>query len=372
MSANSTKLPPSTIPVFHTGSTLGALLIGVIIQSIFYGNLCALTWKYCRSCKGDPLWLRSLVAFACVMCTFSLITTTHAVYTFTVINFASPSALERGLWSRSMLTTVNAIVVVVVRFIFIHRVWKFCRGRGTFTIVIITLLVITAALSLADLASSIAVTVRLYMQSVTSTDLKAVWELLFGTGIPADFILTILLCTCLHNSRTGLTRTDSVINLLILYSIETGIFPAIIELAGLIAFLLSPRTFIFIPFYVQISNLYLSSLIVSLNRRENIRRKIEQPITVDFGVLEDSVREIGPQVCTAPLSRPTRFRQETDTEFTMSDIDVEKGQLTPELELRPGEFREESSSTKNEIPESYTSGRDSGSIIASGENISKV
>ncbi|EMD38773.1 hypothetical protein CERSUDRAFT_122341 [Gelatoporia subvermispora B] len=332
---------------FETGNTLGALLIGVIIQAVFYGNLCALTWRYYRRCRGDPAWLRALVAFIGLMCTFSLVTTTHAVYTFTVIYFANPIALENGSWSTSMLTTVNAIVVVLVRFVFIQRVYKFSRGRGVITQIVSTVLVLTAALSLVDLASSIALTVRIFQHSILSTEvvsMKILWELVFGTGIPADFLLTVLLCFCLHNSRTGLTRTDSVINLLILYSIETGIFPALIELAGLIAFLLSPRTFIYIPFYVQIANLYLTSLVVSLNRRDVIRRKIEQPITVDFGVLDDSICVACPQGRLAPLSRPPHFHRETDSDFTTSDTDVEKGPLTPQLELRPNEFGETSSS----------------------------
>jgi len=180
--------------------------------------------------------------------------------------------------------------------------------------------------------------------------MKVFWELVFATGIPADVLLTTLLCICLHTSRTGLTRTDSVINLLILYSIETGIFPAMVELAGLIAFLLSPQTFIYIPFYIQISNLYFISLIVSLNRREIIRRKIEKPITVDFGVLDGSVCDVpAAQGGLGPLPRPTHFHRETDSSLTMSDIDIEKGAQTPEIELRHHEFGEASSTGSSSV-----------------------
>ncbi|KAH9931924.1 uncharacterized protein B0H18DRAFT_70567 [Fomitopsis serialis] len=109
---------------------------------------------------------------------------------------------------------------------------------------------------------------------------------MFSVGIAADVILTAMLCVALHKSRSGLKRTNSIINLLIMYSIKTGGIACGCAITTLVIFVCSPLGLIYAPFYVQTANLYLVSLLATLNYRRTIQTRIQQPLSLDYAAFD--------------------------------------------------------------------------------------
>ncbi|KAI0917956.1 hypothetical protein AcW1_006944 [Taiwanofungus camphoratus] len=269
-------------------SSFGAVLVGVVFQAIFYGNVSTSMWEYQKHYRGDPWWHKGIVFAAWVMCTFSLGVGAHAFYDIVIANFKDPYALMDLPWGVRLIPLANGSVVAIVRFMFLKRLWRFCRAKGQLTFGLWSILALTALLSAFHFIGSIVLTVQIFCAGATDKMMssKKLFEAMISVGVTADVILTGMLCASLNRSRTGLSRTDSMINLLILYTIQTGLLPAMVAIVSLITFMTKAESFLFVPFYAQPPNLYLMSLISALNHREVIRQQVQRPFTIDLSPLE--------------------------------------------------------------------------------------
>ncbi|KAJ3875370.1 hypothetical protein F5051DRAFT_471001 [Lentinula edodes] len=89
----------------------------------------------------------------------------------------------------------------------------------------------------------------------------------------ADTYIAGLLTLLLHTSRTGFQRSDSIINKLIIFSINTGALTSLCAIASMLSILLAPATFIYISFFFCMGRLYANSLLATLNIRTLIRKE---------------------------------------------------------------------------------------------------
>ncbi|KAF8194063.1 hypothetical protein K438DRAFT_1969353 [Mycena galopus ATCC 62051] len=89
-----------------------------------------------------------------------------------------------------------------------------------------------------------------------------------GAGALADIVTASALCFFLRRFRTGNKRSDTLVNTLIIYAINTGAFTAAIGILTLIFYDLSPRTFRFMALYFILGKLYAISFLCTLNTRQ--------------------------------------------------------------------------------------------------------
>ncbi|KAI0369097.1 hypothetical protein BV20DRAFT_1053397 [Pilatotrama ljubarskyi] len=346
MSSNSTIPTPSAASTADTQRmNLGSILIGAFIQSIFYGNLFSLTWRYyTRDRRADPWWFNVAVGVAWLMCTLSVAVTIQGLWFF--IFSSMSSARPSPPWTIDFFLFVNSAVATVVRLLYVYRLEKLCRTLTYFRRRALSsiILVFTVLLCMVEVAGSLDISVRLLRSNDATrgnegSRLKPIFYVIFATGLGADVILTVLMCFWLYSARTGIQRTDSVINTMIVYSIQTGLFPSIVETGGMIAFIVSPQSQTFLAFYLQIGVLYLSSLLTSLNTRRLVQQRIQRPITVNFSALN---HDFGSQTTdrasgsTDPL--PQAVVQES-RHLRLPEGALEEKALTPDIE-RPQELLE--------------------------------
>jgi len=97
-----------------------------------------------------------------------------------------------------------------------------------------------------------------------------------------DVLIALVLCTMLQRSRTGFRRTDTMINKLMLFTINTGLLTSLCAVASLISIVAAPSTFIYIAFYFTLGRLYSNSLMATLNARKSIRGEDPEAITLSF------------------------------------------------------------------------------------------
>ncbi|KAE9395343.1 hypothetical protein BT96DRAFT_997746 [Gymnopus androsaceus JB14] len=87
----------------------------------------------------------------------------------------------------------------------------------------------------------------------------------------ADLLIAASLCFYLHKSHTGIRATDSVINKLLVYAINTGLLTSIFAVVDMICFLTMPHNLIHDAMNIMVGKLYTSSLLASLNVRTDLR-----------------------------------------------------------------------------------------------------
>ncbi|KAF4622248.1 hypothetical protein D9613_009607 [Agrocybe pediades] len=93
----------------------------------------------------------------------------------------------------------------------------------------------------------------------------------FAAAVASDSLVAISLCSLLFWSRTGIKRTDSILTILMAFTINTGLLTSICAMACLITYAIWPQRFIFMGLYFALSKLYVNSLLASLNARRSLR-----------------------------------------------------------------------------------------------------
>ncbi|KZT72006.1 hypothetical protein DAEQUDRAFT_809604 [Daedalea quercina L-15889] len=269
---------PYTRPWIYERSA-GALILGANFQCIMYGILLGLACAYYKRSAQDPKWLQTAVLFAWLLCTICCTFILHGVYWFTVINYDNPSALQHNLWSIALLPTMLSVVMAIVRFVFLCHVYRLYKDKINLAPVVVLLVVLVALLSLANLGCASALTAQYLKVAELSSDM---FKVMFGAGIAADLILSVMLCASLRLSPSELQRTDTMMNRFIVYAMTTGIVACGCAIVTLIVYLWRPHVMIFATLYLQTVNLYLVSLLATLNYCEPLRLRVEQPLGLDY------------------------------------------------------------------------------------------
>ncbi|KLO07563.1 hypothetical protein SCHPADRAFT_643465 [Schizopora paradoxa] len=255
-------------PQIHLDNSLGAAFIGLIIAAMFYGITNIQTLYYYQCSGSDPLFLKHMVGILWALDTLHIIFISDAIYTVVVTNFANLLAITDTTWSLCAHIIVTSISDTMVRVFYTRRVFMISKGSYMLAIG-------SASFTLLTFVSGMLFAVKSFSQpSVLDfgmTELATILYISLASAVVADLWIALALCWYLMRSRTGFKTTDSKINVIMVYVINTGLLTTICALCCLISFAAMPHNFIFIAFYFSLSKLYINSLLATLNARERLR-----------------------------------------------------------------------------------------------------
>lgn len=286
-------------------SNVGGLLVGVNIQAIVFGLASLVTIAYFRlHRKSDGKWIRLLIMVVWSLCGFCTAIDLYSMYYFLVITLTMPAEQIWAPWSLSLLIAIVAIVSTIVRLLLLHRLAKFHQRKGELSAGLVSVIVLVALLSFVGIAGGIGITVRLLLPNDSAVGrLKAIFDALLVCAIAADVSFVFVQSYSLHRSRSGLRRTDSVINLLILYTISTGLIPTAFALATLVSMFVEPQSLLYAPLYMQVGNLYLITLVASLNHRKSVLKRMSRPLELNYSAFGRLLSD--PRGDTEPIAPAT-------------------------------------------------------------------
>ncbi|KAF5391194.1 hypothetical protein D9757_003147 [Collybiopsis confluens] len=295
-------------------NTMGAMFIGVLIAGILYGGkyftwmrtfsgapnciafhvaACIQAWYYYMHQK-DRWPLRAVVGAVMICDTLHQALIAHTVYHYLVSNYANPPELANTVWSLLAEVLVNAVTTVLVqRQVFIISlfplVWQLSNGNIWISVpaglLVVAEFVCTFIFSIigyvffammnSDIEAKLAPTSSL-TRVKTYADLA---RLLTGLSIAVnvlaaagDTYIAALLTVLLNSSRTGFSKSNSIINKLIIFAVNTGALTSLCAIASMISILSAPNTFIYISFFFCMGRLYANSLLATLNVRTLLRK----------------------------------------------------------------------------------------------------
>ncbi|KAI0648712.1 hypothetical protein C8Q79DRAFT_1007286 [Trametes meyenii] len=256
-------LPKIKIPSLD--NTYGAVLIGTFLGLMYIWRLSA-AYNYARLRFNDPLLVKLYVAVILVLDTFQTILSMHICYWYLVTNYFDPARLFTGIWSINLLGVSVGMTLVACQSFFARRVYIIGpRYR--------ILVVITGIMFIAELGFAIAGTYFASTLPNFAEFHKVSWlnSASFGLAIGADLILTVVLISVLRKSRTGFDQTDSIIDVLILYTMCTGLVTTVFSAISLILALVASNSLIYAGCDLVVSKLYVNSVLAALNYREVVR-----------------------------------------------------------------------------------------------------
>ncbi|TBU32163.1 hypothetical protein BD311DRAFT_817208 [Dichomitus squalens] len=234
---------------------MGALLISVVVLYYFT--------RY----PNDPAYLKLLVAAVTTSDTIHQALITHSVYWYLVTEYGNPKALTMLVKTILVEVVVQGFTGFLVQGFFTMRVWKLSKGK-------LYLVIPVAVMVLTELGMTLAYGIISLSRLETFADLaqiKSVSACMNVFAAVPDVTIAAILCTILHRSRTRFSKSNTLINRLIAFSINTGLLTSVCACISLITFFALPNTFVYICFFFLIGRLYSNSLMATLNARKSLR-----------------------------------------------------------------------------------------------------
>ncbi|KAF4611754.1 hypothetical protein D9613_004245 [Agrocybe pediades] len=277
--------------------TVGVLLVGIIFNTYLYGLVTYQFLVYKNTKFNDPMWIKSVVGALFVVDTIHSTVHIPLVYgdvtTLTLIFFQGSvrslgnmrdklcKPVEFSFWTIPFTAVATSLAAVFTQFFLGHRVYKLMRNR--------VLTGVIAFFSCSGFAFGVYSGVRSGIIKEVAhfaplTPFVICW---LGSQTIADLIITAALTYALSRSRTGLRRTDSIINRLIRGAIQTGLFAALFALGDLFSFVFHRDTNLYAMFAYPIGRIYTNTLLDTLNARAELRRLS----TADISELEHELTD---------------------------------------------------------------------------------
>jgi len=278
------QVPPgSPVPMvlFNAAEIIGPIELGVIVSMLLYGCALVQAYVYFSKFKSDPLFFK-LVVFGTLAlelghgaCVSSLL------WTATISTYGHPQSLAVFPYSADVTIIITILVQLLVQGFFIYRLAKLCKmwllpglcialcigGHGLGFYVSARAVAMT---SLAEFRTTQKVTILLSLildgvrdVAVTAGLVFYLWQMRRqswgrSTQFPGERFESV---------RPEFHRTVNTLDLIVLWTVETGLITTVCDALVIVFFLVKGDTFIWVGIYIVLGNIYANSLLAALNSR---------------------------------------------------------------------------------------------------------
>ncbi|KAI0791732.1 hypothetical protein C8Q75DRAFT_805339 [Abortiporus biennis] len=230
--------PLSSIPSFDINSTLGAMFIGILITYLVLDVL--------------------HIGFA-----------THDAYSVIILSFLNPANVAVISWSPMAYIVCATTSDLIIRCIFINRI----RRLNKTMLLSVPLFIVT--IIVAGFAYATAYEIFHATNVFQLEKFNWLFSCEFSLIVFIDSTTAFLLCLSLWRLKTGFRRTDSQVDTLMRYSVQTGLITSIVAVSTLVVFLTKPQSFFYVALYFTLPKLYLNALLATLNSRDGLRSEMQ-------------------------------------------------------------------------------------------------
>ncbi|KII89822.1 hypothetical protein PLICRDRAFT_567474 [Plicaturopsis crispa FD-325 SS-3] len=248
-------------------STVGALAIGLVISTYLFGASTIQTVMYFQHSSRDSLTLRISVAIIWILGILHTVCFAQGTYTATVTHYGDTAKLSSVPSTIFLSFLFSGPVGPIVQCIYANRIRDFTGNH--------LVAMLSWTLSLLEMAAIAGLVVE-SIRSPTLRQLEAECSWLFtaalAIGAANDLALAVVLCWYFKRERKeALRRTARLLDVLILWTLNSGLLTSVAILAELITFVTMKQTFIWMAFTATAATLYSNSLLALLNGRERLR-----------------------------------------------------------------------------------------------------
>ncbi|PIL32207.1 hypothetical protein GSI_05452 [Ganoderma sinense ZZ0214-1] len=217
MSSNPSSSPLAALPQISIDKSFGSVLIATFIGIALYGVVLNQVYRYSRMYTADRIELKITVYATVILETVHIALSCHTCYYYLVTSYFNPFLLMYPTRPMQLLPTFTSLVIVTAQGFFARRAYLFGKRYRIWVLIAVVALICELGFCIATTAED---------QSGNFDDfVSTTWLLACGSGCAAgaDIILTTVLIVALRKSRSGVKRTDSTVDVLVLYTITTGL-----------------------------------------------------------------------------------------------------------------------------------------------------
>ncbi|KAI0695201.1 hypothetical protein C8T65DRAFT_744096 [Cerioporus squamosus] len=277
---------PTLLGLPSLDDTYGALLLGGFVGLISYGILVHQAYKYVRVYSDDKReFINKAFVFTIIATdTFYIAVIIHACYTYLVSDYFQPLELLRGIWSIKIQPMMAGITVLICQSFFARRVYILSSKHRVLVALSVMLMLTTFGFAIAG--SVIAFKFQLFSEY---EHFYWIDSAACGAAIVSDSLTAGVLIVTLSRRRTPYEKTNTLLNSLIVYTINTGLLTGIVNSLALVFALVRPDTMIWIAIEFVAVRLYTNSVLAVLNSRESLREAADRSGPMDLELELQSV-----------------------------------------------------------------------------------
>ncbi|KAI9453095.1 hypothetical protein BJY52DRAFT_866112 [Lactarius psammicola] len=273
---------PALIPLHNT---LGALFIGTVLSSIVYGVTWLQVYSYYNSHYSRDRWpLKSFVAFLMLVDSANLVFVIYTTYHIGVTNFGDYGSNVLLPWSLPA-TALSAIVLEVsVQHFYAYRIYHLGGGSPYLPAAI-------SVVSLAEFGIGIVYSTKVLKHIHEPGRFEE--EFFIATlscKVPCDVLITAGMVYYLLSNRTQFRRTNNVLNLLAIYSINCGTLHLVFAISCVTLIAKYPDTLVYTPSLFIVVRLSFCAFMSILNSRDHLRETLNGPEAVVATLTQLKVR----------------------------------------------------------------------------------
>ncbi|KAF8188918.1 hypothetical protein K438DRAFT_1677051 [Mycena galopus ATCC 62051] len=295
---------------------LGPYYFGVILNTFLYGILVMQTMTYYPAFKNDKLWLRLFVLYLFVVETLNTGICVAMIYQPLVGQFGTSSptflfpsraSIHSFPWvefrpgSSPVLPAQPCLEVAIsvpVQFFYAWRISVMMRNYFVPAFIGVTSLTAMGkfiCLLGAIWTAIIVYQVKNYANKPKVNTTALVWSC---CSAASDLIVTVSLFWSLTRRKTGIKRTDDILDTIARHSIQTGLLTVICSILDVSLFVALPNSTLSFFFDFGLPKLYSNSLVSTLNARHG---------GMDGGIIELETPSIVFTASTRTGQTPTTF-----------------------------------------------------------------
>ncbi|KZT66064.1 hypothetical protein DAEQUDRAFT_730693 [Daedalea quercina L-15889] len=253
----------------------GPILLGSQLNWFLYGVLTVQMYMYYQARYKDNTFIRSVVWFMYIFETLQTILLTHDTFHQLAISFGDIAGLEKPYLIGFELPIQSGIIACITQSFYAWRIYILSSSKWVPMFIVV--------MSLLQCGGGIAEGVACFVFQTTSADIPfearavAVW---IAGSAACDITITLFMVFFLLRRRSGIQRTDNIVNRLIQVVVETGLATATLAIVQLCMYLIIRDTTYYLTPASILPKAYSNSLLVLLNNRNTLRKQAEGTITI--------------------------------------------------------------------------------------------
>ncbi|KAJ7280258.1 hypothetical protein C8J57DRAFT_1302113 [Mycena rebaudengoi] len=245
--------------------------MSVYAAAALWGIHCLQTFIYFNTYSNDPCIVKVLVAWTWIADTVHQGLLLSYEYSILITHFGDLEPRFQVNTEVILQGLFTICISVPIQLFFLNRIWRLSGKKNIIPLFLV-------ACILLEIVSGVVYFQWALHKDVTTTTIlvgtkRAVGVTYLVTAASIDVIIAISMVYLLREAKldTSLTITKRLLTHLIVYSVNSGLWTALIAVFCVMTMIAYPNTFVYIGLYMSISPIYCNTLLANLNIRQHIR-----------------------------------------------------------------------------------------------------
>ncbi|KAL5514885.1 hypothetical protein ACEPAG_2201 [Sanghuangporus baumii] len=300
-------------------STVGCLFLAVVFTSTLWGVGCLQLYLYYEKFwKTDQHWLKGYIFLIWIFDTTHQALLLYSTYIPFVRGIANALLMIHLPATSKHILVISAFMDAMVQLIFVRRAWFLSNKNRILTGSLIPAVLSQFVVKLVFYGRIYHFTLAFQLFDVIHLELA----LNYIVAV-ADAYIAGILIWLLWKGRSGIKKTDSLINRLVLYTVSSSLVTAVWEVAAVIGAEVAPHSFIYLLADMVLPKLYLNCMLASLNARTSLRENLGNEVGV-MSIRFQNVSMVSTEQSETRTITPHKAKDNRGLGLE-GDIDVESG-----------------------------------------------